>query len=97
MMLPVQMIYFAHFGASDKVKENLQIARDKLQLWNDIVANAVDEKGFDGAAAKLQAQICAELEPVKGMDALYKYLTEGLALLNVAGYLKYYREKHGAN
>ncbi|MFC1930829.1 MBL fold metallo-hydrolase [Chloroflexota bacterium] len=97
MTLPVQMIYFAHFGASDKVKENLQIARDKLRLWNDIIANAVNENGFDGAAAKLQAQICTELEPVKKMDALYKYLTGGLALLNVAGYLKYYREKHGAN
>jgi glyoxylase-like metal-dependent hydrolase (beta-lactamase superfamily II) len=97
MVLPVQMIYFAHFGASHKVEESLQIASDKLQLWNGIIANAVAENGFDGAAVKLQAQICAELEPVKKMDALYKYLTGGLALLNVAGYLKYYREKHGAN
>jgi len=97
MALPVKTIYFAHFGTSDKVQEDLQVAIDKLKCWKDIIASAVDEKGFDGAADKLRAQICAELEPVRRMDALHKYLTEGLALLNVAGYLKYYQEKCKAN
>jgi len=97
MALKATVLYFAHFGVVAKVQENLQLAKDKLQFWDKIVSKAIKEDGFDQAAEKFRAQLSLELEPVKKIESLYKYLTEGLVPLNVAGYLKYYQEKHQPN
>lgn len=96
MTLKATKIYFAHFGVSNKVQESLQLAIDKLQVWDDIVAKAVEENGFDSAAERMIAQVYVELEPIRKMESLYKYLTEVITSLNVAGYMKYYQEKHEA-
>jgi glyoxylase-like metal-dependent hydrolase (beta-lactamase superfamily II) len=97
MTLKATALYFAHFGVVDKVQENLQLAMNKLRFWDKIVSKAINEDGFDQAAEKFRTQLYLELEPVRKMASLYKYLTEGLVPLNVAGYLKYYQEKHKAN
>jgi glyoxylase-like metal-dependent hydrolase (beta-lactamase superfamily II) len=97
MTLKATTLYFAHFGVVDKVQENLQLAMDKLQFWDKIVSKAIKEDGFDRAAEKFRTQLYLELEPVRKTASLYKYLTEGLVPLNVAGYLKYYQEKHKTN
>ncbi len=97
MTLKATALYFAHFGVSHKVEENIKLARDKLQAWANIVAEALPAGGFDSAAKKLKTQLYLELEPVREMTSLYKYLTEGMVALNVAGYIKYYQNKSGAN
>lgn len=96
MGLKASMIYFAHFGGSSRVQEDLQLARDKVQLWNSIVAEAIAEGGFEKAAERIRAQIYRELEPVKKMEALYNYLTRGIAEMNVTGYINYYQKKQSA-
>ena len=50
--------------------------------------------GFEAAAERIMAQVCAELEPVRKMKPLYKYITEVTTPLSIAGYLKYYQKKH---
>jgi glyoxylase-like metal-dependent hydrolase (beta-lactamase superfamily II) len=93
MALKASVIYFAHFGVSDKVQESLQSARDKLQAWDKIVAEAIAEKGFGRAAEEFKAQLYLELEPVRKRKSLYKYLTDGIIAMNVAGYIQYYQQK----
>jgi len=95
--LEASVLYFAHFGVSNQVEENLKLAVDKLQAWAGIVSKTLKEDGFDGAAAKLKAQLYLELEPVRKMASLYKYLTDGIIALNVAGYMQYYQDKYEAN
>ena len=97
MTLEASALYFAHFGISNQVDENLKLAMDKLQAWASIVSKTLKEDGFDGAAAKLKAQLYLELEPVRKMASLYKYLTDGIIALNVAGYMQYYQDKYEAN
>ena len=97
MMLKATAIYFAHFGVSNKVQEILQLAMDQLQAWDKIVTKAVREGGFDSAAEKMKAQFYLELEPIRKMESLYKYFTENIVPLNVAGYMKYYQERYAAN
>ena len=96
MRLNVSIIYFAHFGPSRKVQEKLQEAIDKLKAWGDIVAKAIEEGGIDSARERLTAQACAELEPIRKRRIQYRHLTENLLPVNVAGYIKYYREKYEA-
>ena len=64
-------------------------AADLLQAWNELILRTLDEDGLDKAAEKLGQSMCVELEPVRGMALLHKYLTEELVPMNVAGYLKY--------
>ena len=97
MALEASALYFAHFGISNQVDENLKLAMDKLQAWANIVSKTLKEDGFDGAAAKLKAQLYLELEPVRKMASLYKYLTDGIIALNVAGYMQYYQDKYEAD
>ena len=94
MKLKATMIYFAHFGVSDKVQENLRSAIGRLQVWDDIITEAVKEDGFEAAAERIMAQVCADLEPIGKMEPLYKYITEVTTPLSIAGYLKYYQKKH---
>jgi glyoxylase-like metal-dependent hydrolase (beta-lactamase superfamily II) len=92
--LKATMIYFAHFGVSDKVQENLRSAIGRLQVWDDIITEAAKEDGFEAAAERIMAQVCADLEPVRKIEPLYKYITEVTTPLSIAGYLKYYQKKH---
>lgn len=95
--LDASRIYYAHFGATDRVSEDLRRAADLLQAWDKLVSRAIDEDGFDNAAEKLRQDLCAELEPVRRMELLHKYLTEELVPMNVAGYMKYIRDKRSTS
>ncbi len=94
MKLKATMIYFSHFGVSNKAQEILRLAVDNLQVWDDIVTQAVKENRFDSAAERLAAQAYAKLEPIKEMKSLYEHLTNFNIPLSVNGYIKYYQEKH---
>ncbi len=94
--LDASRIYYSHFGVTDRVGEDLRHAADLLQAWNELISRTIDEDGFDNAAEKLRQDLCAELEPVRRMDLLHKYLTEELVPMNVAGYMKYIQDKQNA-
>ena len=92
-------IYFSHFGVSSGVRQNLQLAIDKLKVWDDIFAKAVKEGMFDSAAEKLLAQARAELEPLREIESLkpaYEYVSNFHLPLCAAGYIRYYQERHEA-
>jgi len=91
--LKPERIYFAHFGATDKVAESLKTAVDKLKNWHTIVAQAFTEGGFEVAFRKIREQLYAELEPAREYESLYQYLADGIVAMNVTGLLKYYQDK----
>ena len=97
MEVQAKAIYYSHFGVSNKVEEDLQLAIDKLQVWHSIVVQSINEGTFDRVAEKLIAQARAELEPLKKIEPLYDYVANIHLPLVVAGHIKYYQEKEGAS
>ena len=97
MEVKAKVIYYSHFGVSNEVEEDLQLALDKLQVWHDIVVEAINEGTFDSVAEKLLAQARAELEPIREIEPLYDYVANIHLPLVAAGHIKYYREKAGAS
>lgn len=93
MKLNASVLYFAHFGVTDRVQDNLRLAVDKLKVGYDILINAMKENRFNGVVERMIAQGCAELEPIRKMESLYKFLAEVIVPMNAAGYIKYYQEK----
>ena len=96
MRLNATTIYFSHFGISNKVPQNLQLAIDKLRIWDDIVEKAARENALGSAAERMIAQACVELEPIRGEKSLYEYLTRQAMPLSAAGFMKNYQERHRA-
>jgi len=93
MRLNANLIYFAHFGATDKVRESIKIAMDKLKAWYALISQAFHEGGFEAAFKKIRNQLYAELEPAREYEPLYQYLADGIVAMNVTGLLKYYQDK----
>jgi len=93
MGLDANLIYFGHFGATDRVKESIQTAMDKLQAWNTIISRAFVEKGFEAAFKRIRAQLYSELEPAKESETLYQYLANGIVAMNIIGLLKHFQDK----
>ncbi len=94
MQLNATALYYAHFGLSVKVQENLQEAADKLRIWGDILSGAIREGNLESACQRLLAQACAELEPVRKSKALYEILTGHYLPVCAAGHVKYYQEQY---
>ena len=97
MKLKATMIYFAHFGASDKVQESMERVMNELRTWGDIADRAAMENVADNAVERIVARAHAELEPIReDMKALYDYLANVAMPICANGYMKYYLEKHQA-
>ena len=96
MKLNANIIYGAHFGASNKVQEILNLAIDKLQIYGNIVAKAIKENALDDIAEGVMAQARADLEPLRKMPSLYEFVTENIVSSCVAGFIHYYQEKYKA-
>ncbi len=95
MELRASRIYFAHFGMSCEVQENLQLAIDTLQTWGNIINESVNDNRYDSVADKVMVHIYATLEPVRGKwPAIYEYLVKYEMPMSIDGYLKYYQDKH---
>lgn len=91
------MIYFSHFGTSNRVQENLALAIDTLKARDGIVARAAAENALDSAAELIIALECDKLEPIKEkMKSLYEYWTTASIPMSAAGHVKYYRDKYEA-
>ena len=97
MDLKTNLIYFAHFGATDKVRESIKTVMDKLNNWNTIIARAFSEGGFEVAFKKIRNQLYSELEPARELEPLYQYLADGIVAMNVTGLLKYFQDNKAPN
>ena len=93
MGLNADLIYFAHFGATGRVRESIDIATNKLKTWNTIISRTFSEEGFEAAFKKIRAQLYSELEPARESESLYQYLAGGIVAMNVTGFLKYFQDK----
>ncbi len=96
MDLKANLIYFAHFGANDRVRESLKIAMDKLKAWHALISRTFSEGGFEAAFKEIRAQLYSELEPARESEPLYQYLADGIVAMNVTGFLKYFQDKRNA-
>ena len=90
--LSAELIYFAHFDATDRVRESIDIATDKLKTWNTVISQAFKEEGFEAAFRRIRWQLYSELEPARESESLYQYLADGIVAMNVTGFLKYFQE-----
>lgn len=90
-------VYFAHFGAANKVQETLQLAIDKLRSYHTLMAKAVEDNTLDKAAEAISAQIRAEIEPVKRLPSLYEFVDNVIVTPCIAGLLHYYRNRYRTN
>ena len=96
MKLNPSKIYFAHFGTSTRVQEDLRKAMDRIQVWDDMVAKAIKEDKLDGLVQRMVDVVAVDLEPIRKMESLYKQFVEFSLSTNAGGYIEYYREKHKA-
>lgn len=94
MEMRLDILYFAHFGVSNKPQERLQSSRDRLQFYRDAIARAASGNNFNGLIGEMVAQARAELAPIR-MEPRYQYLTEVMIPMDVDGFIKWYQEKHG--
>jgi len=94
MQLNATKLYFAHFGTSSKVQENLQEALDKLQVWGDMLARAIGEGTLDSTRERIIAQACAELDSVHKSKDLFEFLTKYYLPICAGGHIKYHQEQY---
>jgi len=94
--LKASLIYFAHFGAAEKVSDNIRTIMDKLRSWNEIISRAYEERGYEAAFTSIRNQLYRELEPARDSETLYQYLADGIVAMNVTGLLKYFQDRRNA-
>ena len=93
--LAPDIIYYSHFGASGKVEEHIQLAREKILDWDSIVMEAAKGTALEEIKDRLVAQACSDLESMKGvksMNSLYWYLVEFHIPACADGHIKYYQD-----
>ena len=93
MELNASRIYFAHYGATDKVKESIETAVAKLKAWHRLISRAFSDGGYEAAFKKIRAQLYSELEPARESEPLYQYLADGIVAMNITGLLKHFQDK----
>ena len=93
MTLNASRLYFAHFGVTDRVEEILQMAIDKLQIYANIIAEAVKGDALDDVTERILAQVVPELELMRRVPSAYKLVVENLIPWGIAGFVDYYSKK----
>jgi len=93
MALDATRLYFAHFGASTRVREILQLALEEVRVNASLVAEAVRENALDGLAERMITQATEKLEPLKKTPSLYEFVTRNLVASGVAGFIDYYQRR----
>jgi len=96
MTLNASRLYFAHFGVTDRVEEILQLAIDKLQIYGNIVAEAIKENALDDITERVLAQVAPELELMRRVPSAYKLVIEDLLPSGIAGFMHYYQQRYKA-
>ncbi len=92
--LPLEILYFAHFGTSRKPDKMLQMAADSLKFWSNVIYQ-VRNDSLGNICEKVKEIIFAPIrgqgELVQKYMASYAFHIEKLLPLAVAGYLDYFR------
>ncbi|MFC1992824.1 MBL fold metallo-hydrolase [Chloroflexota bacterium] len=96
MKLGAAKLYFAHFGATERVQQSLQMAIDQLKAWDEMIVEAMEEGGADGVLEKVRARLLLEAEPIKHIKAQYEHVVDETIPVSVRGILKYHQDKHKA-
>ena len=91
--LPLEILYFGHFGVSRKVEEILRVAQDKLKTWGEVIRQAMKNSAGDPVET-LKEFVYAELEPIRGNVARYD-IWAAWATESVAGYVDYFKRTQG--
>lgn len=87
--LPLEILYFGHFGVSRKVEEILRVAQDKLKTWGEVIRQAMKNSAGDPVET-LKEFVYAELEPIRGDGARHN-IWAAWATESVAGYVDYFK------
>ena len=96
MTLNASRLYFAHFGVTDRVEEILQLAIDKLQIYGNVVAEAIKENALDDITERVLAQVVPELELMRRTPSVYKLIVGDLIPWGIAGFIHYYQQRYKA-
>jgi glyoxylase-like metal-dependent hydrolase (beta-lactamase superfamily II) len=91
--LPLEILYFGHFGVSRKVEEILRVAQDKLKTWGEVIRQAMKNSAGDPVET-LKEFVYAELEPIRG-DGARHTIWAAWATESVAGYVDYFKRTQG--
>jgi glyoxylase-like metal-dependent hydrolase (beta-lactamase superfamily II) len=90
------MVYFSHFGATDRVPEVLERAIQKLRNREQVIDRAAAENRLEKAAEEVVRHICAELESLRQERRhLYDFWAAVDIPMSAAEHVRYYRKKHG--
>jgi glyoxylase-like metal-dependent hydrolase (beta-lactamase superfamily II) len=92
--LPLQILYFGHFGVSRKAEEILRVAQNKLRVWGEMVYQAMKNNPGD-LVENLREFIYAELEPIRSNKDYYSIWT-AWATESIHGYVDYFRRREGS-
>lgn len=93
--LPVEMVLFAHFGATPEVAHVRELAASRLSYWCQMVERWMKESPPQKVAEKLRADLIRDLEPLPEKGALYEYLTGELTEMSANAIMGYFRRKRG--
>ena len=91
--LNASRLYFAHFGVTDRVEEILQMAIDRLQIYDNIMAEAIKGNALDDVTERILAQVAPELELMRRVPFAYQLVVENLIPWGIAGFVDYYSKK----
>jgi glyoxylase-like metal-dependent hydrolase (beta-lactamase superfamily II) len=93
MKLNSSLLYFAHFGVTNRVEEILGMALDRLQIYNDIMAEAIKEDNLHDVQERILAQVAPKLELMRKAPSAYQLVVENLIPWGIAGFVDYYNKQ----
>ena len=96
MSLRANAIYYAHFGASNRVQSNLELALNKALVWENVVTRAMKENNLAGVADALAAQCHHELEVARSVKPIYDFILMNIPVC-AAAYIQYHQNKQAAS
>jgi glyoxylase-like metal-dependent hydrolase (beta-lactamase superfamily II) len=92
--LKADRLYFGHFGVVGEAEKTLQRAIDQMRDWDSLITAAIKEQGIEAAGEKIREKLYAEIEPLRKSESIYQSMVENSIPLNIAGLMKYYRDKY---
>lgn len=87
-------LYFAHFGATERVGEVLDGVVASLSSYLEMAENARAGKKLDRLGAVLRRRLMAEIRPLRSKPSLYRFVRENLVPSFIEGFLDYCQKKY---
>ena len=87
-------LYFAHFGATDQTGEVLDRAISGLRSYINLLESVAAENNMENLKKMLMSRIMTELEPLRSVPSLYKFIRESLISSFLDGFTAYYQKKY---